>query len=312
MAEWEWLRDPHINVAADPPDGEVARMVDIIAHVEPVDRLEGLVRMLEELGSCPPSADKARKRTLDLVGHSDEARLLHLGRSVVDPAQEGVRRLFEQMAADGLLQRLNVTEVRLLGCETAMSFEGQMAIRALTEILGVPVLGTTKLLYAAYFGEEGLRRRYERVLCHAGNLPELTHPRAEWPQDPPPSLAPPFELEIVRSVSIDELPIVDWPRVRRIARTDREAASGVDARPLLDLIEPGSGRVIPRLLAQPRCEVLLMSGGDRVRRIEILFDFELVRIQLVDTTASAVYRVKDARELERWIARVGFDRPARG
>jgi hypothetical protein len=311
MAELEWLRYPHLNITADPADGEVARMVDIIAHGEPVDRLEGLVRVLEELGSCPPSADKARSRTLDLIGHSDEARLLHLGRSVVDPTQEGVRRLFEQVAADGLLQRLNVNEVRLLGCETAMSFEGQVAIRALTEILDIPVFGTTKLLYAAYFGEDGLRRRYERVLCNAEDLPNLDDPRAEWPQDPPPSLAPPFELDIIRSVSIDELPIVDWPRVRQVG-SGRDAGAGVDARPLLDLIEPGYGRLMSRLLAKPRCELLLMSGGDRVRRIEILFDFELVRIQPIDTTASAVYRVKDARALEDWVARVGFDRPAHG
>jgi hypothetical protein len=312
MAECEWLRDPHLNITADPPDGEVARMVDILAHGEPVDRLEGLTRVLEELASCPPSPDKARSRTLDLIGHSDEARLLHLGSSVVDPRVEGVRRLFEKIAADGLLQRLNITELRLLGCETAMSVDGQTAIRALTEVLGIPVLGTTKLLYAAYFGEDGLRRRYEPVLCHAANLPELAQPLAEWPRDPLPSLAPPFQLDIIRSVSIDELPVVDWPRVRRIARTDREFAGSVDARPLLDLIEPGSGRMLPRLLAQPRCELLLMSGGDRVRRIEILFDFELVRIQLVDTTARAVYRVKNARELEDWVASVGFDSLAHG
>jgi hypothetical protein len=308
MAECEWLRDPHLNITADPPDSEVARMVDIIAHAEPVERLDGVVRVMEELASCPSVADKARSRTLDLIGHSDEARLLHLGNSVVDARQEGVRRLFEQMAGDGLLRHLNITELRLLGCETATSREAQLVIRTLTEILGIRVLGTTKLLYAAYFGEEGLKRRYERMLCDAANLPDLApQARTAWPQDPVPSPAPPFELANVRSVSIDELPMVDWPRVRWVARSDADLAAGADVRSLLDLIEPDSGRLMPRLLAQPRCEVLVMSGGDRVRRIEILLDFELVRIQPIDAFDSAVYRVRRPRELEDWIVRIGFD-----
>lgn len=305
MADCEKLRDPHLNVAAHPPDGEVARMVDIIANEEPVDRLESLVRVLEELVACPEPLRVERTRTLDLIAHSDQARLLHLGKSVVDVRQDSVRQLFEAMAADEVLQRLNVTEVRLLGCETAMSVEGQLAIRTLTEILGIPVLGTTKLLYAAYFDEQGLKSRYEPVLRDAATLPELTEERTRWPQDPLPPPAPPFELESIQTFSIDELPMVDWPRVRRLVGPSRGPTGDADIKPLLDLIKPGDGRVMPHLLAQPRCELLVMSGGDRVRRIEILLDFELVRIHAADGPGIAVYRVRNARELEKWIESLG-------
>lgn len=306
MADCEKLRAPRLNMSAHPADGEVAKVLDVVSNEEPVDRLESLKRLLEELAACPESLRRGTGRTLDLIAHSDQARLLHLGRSVVDLRQESVRQLFEQMAGDRLLQSLNVTELRLLGCETAMSGEGQAAIRRLTEILGIRVLGTTKLLYAAYFGEDGLKPRYESMLRDATKLPDLDEHRVQWPQDPLPAPAPPFELENIQSSSIDELPMVDWPRVRRIAGPGRAPAQTRDARPLLDLIETDDGRLMPRLLARPRCELLVMSGGDRVRRIEILFDFELVRVKPTGSADSAVYRVRNARELADWIESVGF------
>ncbi|HKE20061.1 MAG TPA: hypothetical protein VKB80_34540 [Kofleriaceae bacterium] len=305
MADCEKLRDPHLNVSADPADGEVERVVDVVGNEEPVENLDGLRRLLEGFAGCPPPAREST-RTLDLIGHSDQTRLLHLGRSVVDPRQESVRSQFEQIAASGIVEHLNISELRLLGCETAMSVEGQAAIRTLSQILGIRVLGTTKLLYAAYFGEDGLKRRYEPVLSDAANLPDLAQVRTGWPSDPLPPPAPRFELDNVRRCSIDELPMVDWPRVRRLAGTGRAPTQGGDIEQLLDLIEKDSGRLMPKLLARPRCEILVISGGDRVRRIEILFDFELVRIRPADAPGSAVYRVKDARRLEDWIDSLGF------
>ncbi len=300
MPDCAKLRDPHLNVSAQPADGEVARVLDIVSNEEPVDRLETLRRVLEELAACP-EASRRDNRTLDLIGHSDQLRLLHLGTSVLDLRLGGVRQLFEQIAADGLLRQLRIVELRLLGCETAMSSEGQTAIRTLTEVLGVRVLGTTKLVYAAYFGDKGLKPRYAGMLRDAAKLPTLTGERAGWPQDPPPPPAPPFDLEKIESSSIDELPRVAWPRIRRVAGAERGADG---ATPLADLIERGDGRVMPHLLAHPRCEVLVVSGGDRVRRIEVLFDFELVRIALAGA-ASAVYRVRHPRELEDWIGGTG-------
>jgi hypothetical protein len=306
MADCEKLRDPHLNVSAYPADGEVAKVLDVVSNEELVQSLDGMRRLLDELGACPAASGRGNKRTLDLIAHSDQLRLLHLGKSVVDPRQESVRLVFEQIAASGLVHRLNISELRLLGCETAMSVEGQTAIRTLSELLGIRVLGTTKLLYAAYFGEDGLKRRYEAVLRDAGNLPDVGAGRTRWPDDPLPLPAPAFELENIRSFSIDDLPMADWPRVRLIAGTARGTSRAADIKRLLDLIVKDDGRLMPKLLARPLCELLIISGGDQVRRIEILFDFELVRIHPVNAPSSAVYRVKDARELEGWIEGVGF------
>jgi hypothetical protein len=300
MADCAVLSEPHLNVSGHPADGEVARMLDIVANEQPVDRLETLQRLLEELAACP-EVSALESRTLDLIGHSDERRLLHLGRSVLDLRQAAVRQVFEQIAEAGLLGALRITELRLLGCETALSGDGQAVIRQLTDILGIRVLGTARLLYAAYFGDKGLKPRYTSMLLDAANLPPATAERAGWPQDPLPPRAPPFALERIRSSSIDELPRVDWPRIRR---TDAGAGAGGVA-PLADLVEQGDGRVMPHLLAQPRCEVLVVSGGDRVRRIEVLLDHELIRIRLADSSDSAVYRVRDPRELEDWLGGAG-------
>jgi hypothetical protein len=289
------LRDPHLNVSAYPAEGELAKALAIVSNEEPVDRLDGLRKVLDDLRTCPGSSANGRSRTLDLIAHSDQTRLLHLGVSVIDPGEADVRRLFQDLATDRILSDLNIRELRLLGCETAMSSEAQSAIRDLTEILGIRVLGTTKLLYAANFGAKGLKDRFERMLCDAKTLPELIDDRVAWPQDPLPALAPPLELEGLQTYAVDELPAVTWPR---LGLTD-------GARPLMDLINGRDGRVMPRLLARPRCELLLSTDDARVRRVQVLLNFELVRVCPANTNESAIYRVRKPMELEAFVESVG-------
>jgi catechol 2,3-dioxygenase-like lactoylglutathione lyase family enzyme len=294
MPDCKKLRDPHLNVSSHPADGELARTLANVGNEEPVGGLEGLRRVLDGFCTCPISSANGKTRTLDLIAHANQARLLQLGSQVIDPRDDQVRGFFEQLAADRILAKLRVTELRLLGCETAMSRDGQAAIRILTELLGVRVVGTTKLLYAAYFGDKGLKDRYERMLRDATNLPDLGEERAEWPQDPLPALAPRLDVESLPAVELDDLPRVPW---RRLGPVD-------DPRPLLDLIDGRDGRMMPRMLARPRCEILLGSrDGDRVRRIEILFEFELVRVPSADPGDGAIYRVKNPHDLARWVDR---------
>jgi hypothetical protein len=310
MADCKKLRDPRINVSASPADGELARALEIVGNEEPVEGLDGLRRVLDELGCCRGRRTSSG-RTLDLIAHSDPARLLRLGQSVIDPDDEGVRTFFERMAADQVLDRLYISELRLLGCETAMSSEGQAAIRTLTDILGIRVVGTTKLVYAAYFGEKGLKERYEPMLCDASMLPDLDEERARWPVDPPPERAPPFQPDSLETTPADELPAVSWPRVGEDADARPRSERDADVRPLVDLIEGGDGRVMPRMLVQPRCEVLLGSGDEQVRRVEILFDHELVRVRPAGTDVGAVYRVRNPAELAAWVASVDTPRASR-
>jgi hypothetical protein len=307
MADCKKLRDPHLNVSASPADGELARALEIVGNEEPVEGLDGLRRVLDELGACRGRRVRGG-RTLDLIAHSDPARLLRLGQSLIDPDDEGVRTFFERMAADQVLSRLYISELRLLGCETAMSSEGQAAIRTLTEILGIRVVGTTKLVYAAYFGEKGLKERYEPMLCDATSLPDLDEERARWPDDPPPAPAPPFQPDAIETTPVDRLPSVAWPRVGESADSRPHSERAADVRPLVDLVDGDDGRVMPRMLVRPRCEVLLGSGDDGVRRVEILFDHELVRVRRAGG-GRAVYRVRSPDELAAWVASV--DAPQR-
>jgi len=304
MADCKKLRDPHLNVSASPAEGELARALELVGNEEPVEQLSGLRRILDDLRACRRCAATGNTRTLDLIGHANQTRLLQLGTSVVDPSEAEVRQLFEQMAADGVMQSLHIGELRLLGCETAMSSEGQAAIRDLTEILGIRVVGTTRLVYAAHFGDKGLKDRYERMLCDASNLPDLDDERILWPQDPLPALAPRFELDALETVPADQLPAVGWPRVGENADTRPRAGSIADTRPLVDLVDASDGRVMPSMLARPRCELLVGSGADQVHRVEVLFDYELVRVHPADMTSSAVYRVKNPEELEAWVESV--------
>ena len=165
--------DRHINVSASPTDGELTRLVERVASHRPVEQLVGLRRLLDGLLCCRGTRPGRAPRTLDLLAHSTADRLLQLGSSVLDPRQPDVRRLFEQVARDEVLPGLAIREVRLLGCETAMTHAGQDAIRALTDILGVRVLGTVRPVYAAHFGATGLLDRYEVMLCDADCLPDL-------------------------------------------------------------------------------------------------------------------------------------------
>ncbi len=165
--------DRHINVSASPTDGELTRLVERVASHRPVEQLVGLRRLLDGLLCCPATRPGSAPRTLDLLAHSTADRLLQMGSSVLDPRQPAIRRLFEQMARDEVLPGLGIHAVRLLGCETAMTHAGQDAIRALTDILGVRVLGTVRPVYAAHFGATGLLDRYELMLCDADCLPDL-------------------------------------------------------------------------------------------------------------------------------------------
>lgn len=167
-----------IHVSASPADGELARLIERVADSRPIERLAGLRHLLDRLHRCRGCVPRAGRRTLDLLAHATPDRLLQLGSTVLDPRRPGVRRVFEEMARDSVLPRLGIHEVRLLGCETAMSRAGQAAIRALTEILGVRVVGTTRPLYAAHFDATGLRARYEAMLCDADCLPDLRPARA--------------------------------------------------------------------------------------------------------------------------------------
>src|SRR5258707_7556017 len=110
-----------------------------------MQRAASLAELRDVLERC--LGEPAAPRTLDLVGHSTRGhRLLRLGRTPVDMLNPHVASFFGALAQDGLLPWLQVTAVRLLGCETAVTDAGKRTIRMLAYTLGLPVLGTSKVL----------------------------------------------------------------------------------------------------------------------------------------------------------------------
>jgi hypothetical protein len=281
----------------------LARALDLVANEHPVEQLADLHGVLDRVARCITCAGAAR--TLDLLGHSTGRRLLQLGSTEIDPAHPDVRREFERLAREGVLARLNIDELRLLGCQTAMSPAGQETIRRLTQLLGIRVVGTTKLVYAAYFGDTGLKGRYEDILCDASSLPDLAPAGAtpiDWPVDPAPPPAPRFDLDEIEAVPADQLPATDCPRILAENGSAPGRAAALDSLP--GLIERDDGRLMPKMLVRPTREVLIGTGEGSVRRVEVLFDHQLVRVRQGPERRSAVYRVSRPGDLEAWLDQI--------
>ena len=90
-------------------------------------------------------------KTLDLVGHATPASLLDLGGWVLDRCNPTVTAFFRELADHDVLPRLGISSIRLLGCGTASTQRARDTIVALTDIIGLPVLGTTSVVHAGHF-----------------------------------------------------------------------------------------------------------------------------------------------------------------
>jgi len=142
--------------------GAVARCLDVhransLAEVRPI-----LERQLQFA---------AEPVILDLMGHSTrDHHLLRLGDSVVDMLNPAVARFFKSIAEDGLLSRLEVTAVRLMGCETAVAPAGQRTLRMLSNALRLPVFGSIKPIGKSYYDALGFNPAFNSVLVEASEL----------------------------------------------------------------------------------------------------------------------------------------------
>ncbi|MEQ1507194.1 MAG: hypothetical protein ABMB14_33505 [Myxococcota bacterium] len=112
--------------------------------------------------------------TLDLMGHSTrDHHFLRLGATPVDLMDPAVARWFESLAADGVLSRLGVGTLRLLGCETAVEVAGQRTMLRLARLLGIRVCGTRRPLLRSHYDADGIAPAFVRsVLIEASELPQ--------------------------------------------------------------------------------------------------------------------------------------------
>ncbi len=109
--------------------------------------------------------------TLDLMGHSTSGHhLLRLGRTPVDMLNPRVARFFRDLAGSGVLGRLRVSAVRLLGCETAVAEGGQRTMRMLSRTLRLPVYGTLEALHSSHHTADGFNPAFAHLLVEAAEL----------------------------------------------------------------------------------------------------------------------------------------------
>ena len=82
-------------------------------------------------------------------------------RIALDPQ---VASFFGALAQAALLPRLQVTAVRLLGCETAVTDAGQRTLRMLSQTLRLPVFGTRKPLLKSHCTSAGFDPAFAHIL----------------------------------------------------------------------------------------------------------------------------------------------------
>lgn len=114
-----------------------------------VKDLPALLDLLRQAAACRPP--RARRR-LDLVAHTaTKDALLRLGRSLIDMRDDTVVAIAQQIAEEHLLARLGIQEVRIIGCSSSRTEAAKETMRALHDVLQVPVSGVCDLLTLGEF-----------------------------------------------------------------------------------------------------------------------------------------------------------------
>jgi hypothetical protein len=124
---------------------------------------------------------------LDLIGHSrTRDHILKLGELALTSAV--AREQFKALDDRGVLDVLEITAVRLLGCRTASHPRGENVVRAIHAVTEIDVYAT---LFAVHYGSGGLCRDAELLLADqdvilksgAGDLPPSDDYLPDLPDD---------------------------------------------------------------------------------------------------------------------------------
>jgi hypothetical protein len=279
----------HINVSGIDARGPLAAVQERIGGAALVDSMAGLHRFLGDLLRIGPPELGG---TLDLIGPSTGNGLLQLGHTTIDTSVHDVLDVAEQIGHERLLQQLGIRQVRLVGSRTAVEPAAHDALRRLTLLLGTRVSGTTTLVYRDHFRDHGFDWDLDHVFVDSNALPLRKAPTL-WSEDTRRARAFGFEaIGMVREAALTPVP---WPRfvVPRM----------FDIRSIATQVRSGEGRTMPGLLALPRCELLIPAGRMlnemRYRQIEVLFNWEVVRIVGPELPDGAVYPVISPQRFAR-------------
>jgi hypothetical protein len=127
----------------------------------------GSLRELGELLEHRPASGE--DKVLNLIGHSTKgSRFLRIGSEPINMLTRPTAHFFEGLAA--VVERLRVTRVRLLGCETATTEAGRKTLRALSRVLGVPTYGSMRSIMRSHYDEHGFNPAFEHLLIESSDL----------------------------------------------------------------------------------------------------------------------------------------------
>jgi hypothetical protein len=273
------LDRPHLTITSSRLDHELARIHAVVEHKVLVDgrgELEETFGALLAARTTPPMP-----KTLDFVGHATATSLLDLGGWVIDRCNPTVTAFFRELADHEVMPRLGIASVRLLGCGTASTQRARDTIVALTDIIGLPVLGTTSIVHAGHFRSDGFDPAWNFLLVGAR---ELAFPAPALPSQP------------ARAFDIDALPAL--PLIVNDAAWPRQYASVDEARKLLSLIRRSDGAEMPGLLATPLAEIAFPSVRAGLHHlVQVMLEGQFVRAYPEGNAAGLLYPVKDPSAL---------------
>ena len=217
---------------------DLARLADRLDPTTTIlfqDRVD-LASRLVELTALPRVP-----RTLDLVGLTGSDHLLTFHARALDGENRRVRAFWREIAELDLVARLGIESVRLIGCTSAVGPRARATIAMLSDVLGVPVIGSHELVSFDDFRAPG---------CF--EFPETTRAGAAF-----------LDLDSLRARPAD-----DGARIIT-------AAMGRD---LLAQIGRRNGVHFPDLLARSSASLAVPSSVDGLfHHVEVMLDHELVR-----------------------------------
>jgi hypothetical protein len=266
---------------------------------ETIDRIAGAILVERAVGAA--SVEFAIKDatlhfstdalSVDLVSHATDG-VLGLGEWTVDDQGSMAKELRDHCAAE--LPQLQAGGIRLLGCNTAVTLAGQLAIQHLADVFQTEVSGATVPLYARDFGPDGLIST--NVLADSSSLPKISDASGNmqaWFErfDPGPELKLSKMLDDLRQESLPDA-TRDWRRTHSTRRWPvQQLLSEYVFRSCFELVIPTLAAA-PGLLALPERELLvpIADADDRYYRLTVLLGGYLVRVYRRSRPSSLILR----------------------
>ncbi len=278
------LDQPCLSLISPEIDGELARVRAVVSRSVVVeDRMD----IEAVLGALAAVGRPGIPKYLDLIGHSSpDHSLFMLGGWPLDARKLKVTAFFRGLAECEILPRIGVHTLRLLGCETATTEIGRYTLTALSEILGVDVIGTTTMIGASHYDANGFRVDQGHLLVSARDLCPAAEPIKRGGE--------PYQ----RTLDIDALPSSplgappSWPR---------HVVDLATARQIFQLVRRTDGAQMLGLLSAPQLELALPSGKSGwYHRVQVVLDGSFVRVYPDgEDRPGVLFPVANAHELIR-------------